>query len=132
GTLTLLGPLARNGGVLNFNSGVLSIVDNFTVGTGGLLGADVTLDATRSFTTSATTTIDAGHTLTLNGGTLNIGTLVVNGTFVFNAGTLGFITAGAAANAPIVTNSPNTTINISANNVSLGSAASFSGFQHLG
>src|SRR5205085_11318256 len=100
GTVNLASPLVRHGGTLNFNSGALSIVDNFTAGTGGLLGADVTFDSTRSFTTSATTTIDAAHTLTLNGGALNTGTLVANGTFVFNSGTLGLITAGGAANTP--------------------------------
>ena len=67
GTLNLRGPLIRNGGVLNFTSGALSIVDDFTVGSGGLLGVNVNLDATRRFTTSATTTFDAFRTLTLNG-----------------------------------------------------------------
>jgi len=94
GSVTLRGPLNSIGGALNFNSGALSIIDNFTVGTGGRLGADVTFNATRSFTTTATTTVDASHTLTLNGGTFNTGNLIVNGTFNFNGGTLGITGAG--------------------------------------
>jgi hypothetical protein len=88
GNLNLAGPLARNGGALNFNSGALSIVDNWNVGVGGLLGLDVTFDTTRRFTTSATTTIDTLHTLTLNGATFSTGALVNNGTLAFNSGTL--------------------------------------------
>ncbi len=92
GTLDLRGPLIRNGGAINFTSGALHIVDAFTVGTGGLLGTNVTLDATRRFTTSATTTIF--HTLTLNGGTLSTGALVNNGALAFNSGTLAITGAG--------------------------------------
>ena len=47
GTVNLRGTLVRNGGVLNFNTGALSIVDNFTVGLGGLLGTAVTFDTAR-------------------------------------------------------------------------------------
>ncbi len=94
GTLTLAGPLQRIGGVVNFNSGALSIIDNLTVGSGGLLGTNVTLDATRHFTTSATTTIAAFRTLALNGGTLSTSALVNNGTLAFTAGTLAITGAG--------------------------------------
>ena len=97
GTVNLAGPLQRNGGVVNFNTGALSIIDNFTVGTGGLLGTNLTLDATRHFTTSATTTIGLFRTLTLNGGTLSTGALVNNGTLAFTAGTL-TITGAAGLN----------------------------------
>ncbi len=94
GTLTLAGPLLRNGGALNFNTGALNIVDNFTVGLGGLLGSDLTLDATRRFSTTATTTIDAFRTLTLNGGTFGTGALVNNGILAFNSGTVAITGAG--------------------------------------
>ena len=94
GTLDLRGPLVRNGGALNFTSGSLSIVDNFTVGLDGLLGADVTFDTTRRFTTTATTTIGAFHTLTLNGATFSTGALVNNGTLAFNSGTIAITGAG--------------------------------------
>ena len=94
GTLDLRGPLIRNGGALNFTSGALSIVDDFTVGAGGLLGTNMTLAATRRFTTSATTTIDPFQTLTLNGGSLSTGALVNNGIFAFNSGTLAITGAG--------------------------------------
>ena len=83
-------------------------------------------------TLTGTTTVDASHVLTLSGGTLNTGSLVVNGAFDFDKGTLGFVTAGGGFNGGIVSNSPSTTINIGANNVALGSATSFSGFIHQG
>ncbi len=88
GTVTLNGPLARNGGTVTFTSGALSIIDNWNVGVGGLLGANVTFDATRRMATSATTTVDIFQTLTLNGGTLSTGALVNNGAIAFNSGTL--------------------------------------------
>jgi hypothetical protein len=88
GTVNFAGPLIRNGCVFNFNTGALSIVDAFTVGTGGLLGTNVTFDTTRQFATSGTTTIEAFHTLTLNGGGFSTGALINNGTLAFNSGTL--------------------------------------------
>ena len=97
GTVNLARPLQRNGGVLNFIAGELSMVGNLTVGTGGLLGANVTFDATRRFTTSGTTTIDTFHALTLNGGTFSTGALVNHGTLAFNTGTLA-ITGGGGFN----------------------------------
>jgi autotransporter-associated beta strand protein len=89
-----LNTLTYNGGTVNLNSGSLSYGGNLTVGLGGMLGQNLTLDATRSLTLSGITTIDAFHTLTLSGGTLNTGALVVNGTLAFNGGTLGIIGAG--------------------------------------
>ena len=94
GTLDLKGPLLRNGGVLNFNTGELRIVDQLTIGTGGLLGANLTLDGTRAVATTATTTIDAFRTLTLNGGSFSTGALVANGAIAFNSGTLAITGAG--------------------------------------
>jgi hypothetical protein len=52
--------------------------------------------------------------------------------FIFNSGTLGFITPGGTMNHSIATNSTSTTINVNAANVSLGNAASLTGFSHLG
>ncbi len=94
GTVDLRGPLNRSGGVMNFNRGALKIIDPLTVGTGGLLGTSLTLDSTRSFTTTNTTTIDAFRTLTLNGGAFSTGALVNNGTLAFNSGTLAITGAG--------------------------------------
>ena len=95
GTLIMNGPLA-NGGAVNFTSGALSLVQDFTVGAGGLLGASVTLGTDRTVTTSLTTTIDAFHTLTLDGGTLTTGALANNGTLDFRKGTLAITGAGGA------------------------------------
>ena len=78
----------RDGGVLNFNSAALSIVDDLTIGTDGLFGANLTLAANRHLTTSATTFIDPFNTLSLNGGTLSTGALVNHGTLDFQRGTL--------------------------------------------
>jgi hypothetical protein len=55
-----------------------------------------------------------------------------NGSFVFDSGILSITGAGGSNAASIVSNTPNTTININANNVSLGNAASFTGFNHQG
>jgi hypothetical protein len=123
--------LTHEGGVINLNAGSLSYLGNLTVGPGGLLGTDLNLHGGRHLNLSGTTTVAPGRALTLAGGTLSTGTLVVNGTFNLVAGTLSITQAGAVINTPIVTSNPST-ININANNVTLGSAASFSGFNHQG
>src|SRR5262249_43159144 len=107
-------------------------IGNLTAGTGGLLGSNPNIAANQSVTLTGTTTIDPSHTLTLSGGTLNTGSLTVSGTFAFNARTVGITQAGAVSNAPIVSHSPSTTVNINANNVALGNAGSFTGFIHQG
>jgi T5SS/PEP-CTERM-associated repeat protein len=84
GTVNLNGPLVRNGGTLNFVTGALNIVDDFTVGAGGLLGTNVTLDTTRQFTTTGAATIDAPATLTFHGGTFSSGALTNNGQLDFS------------------------------------------------
>jgi hypothetical protein len=81
--------LNDNGGTINFIAGSLSYIGNLTVGSGGLLGTNLTLASNHALTLSGTTTIDAGRTLTLDGGTLDTGSLVVNGAFHFDRGTLG-------------------------------------------
>jgi T5SS/PEP-CTERM-associated repeat protein len=86
GTVNLNGPLVRNGGTLNFVTGALNIVDDFTVGAGGLLGTNVTLDTTRQFTTTGSATIDAPATLTFHGGTFSSGALTNNGQLDFSNG----------------------------------------------
>ena len=50
---------------------------------------DVSLTSNRILTLSGTTAVDPFHTLALSGGVLNTGSLVVNGNFAFNSGTLG-------------------------------------------
>ena len=80
--------LLQNGGSINFTAGSLSYFGNLTVGTGGLLGTNLTLESNRQLTLSGTTMIDAGRTLALDGGTLSTGSLVVNGAFHFDRGTL--------------------------------------------
>jgi hypothetical protein len=86
--------LTDNGGTINFTAGSLSYLGNLTVGVSGLLGTDLTLTGTRQLTLDGTTTVDAFHTLTLDGGSFSTGSLVVNGTIAFNAGTLSVTGAG--------------------------------------
>lgn len=124
--------LTNNGGIVNLVSGGLSFIGNLTAGSGGLLGADPMITTNQSVTLTGTTTIDAAHSLTLSGGTLNTGSLTANGTFAFNSGTLGFTAPGGSFLGSLVSNSPSTTINVNANNVSLGNAGSFTGFIHQG
>ena len=83
-------------------------------------------------TVSSTLTIGSQSELRLDGGTLTVAGLNNGGgTFTFLAGTLQVTGAGANINSPIDTGS-NTTINVFANNSSLGSASSFAGFNHGG
>ena len=124
--------LTNNGGIVNLVTGALSFIGDLTAGNGGLLGSDPTITTNQTVTLTGTTTIDASHTLTLSGGTFNTGSLASSGTFAFNSGTLGFISTGGTFNASLVSNSPSTTINVNANNVSLGNAGSFTGFIHQG
>ena len=136
GTLTINGGAVDLGafapGVnVNLMAGSLSFTGNLTVGTGGLLGSNLILNADRQLALSGTTTVDASRTLTLSGGTLTTGSLVVNGTFSFIAGTLAITQAGAAISTPIVAGT-SSTINVNANNVSLGLASSFTGFNYGG
>ena len=96
GTVHILGPITRNGtSTFIFISGALDIVDNFTVGTGGLLGTNVTFNSNQQFTTTAKTTINATRTLTLNNTNFSTGALVINGTLAYTgtaASTLGAAT----------------------------------------
>ena len=122
-----------NGGTINFYAGSLSFLGNLTIGTGGLLGdGDLTLGSHDQLILSGATTVDTSRSLTLDGGTLSTAALTVNGAFIFNSGTLTITQNGASINYPIVSNTLNATINVNANNVSLGSAASLTGFIHQG
>ena len=114
--------------VLN-NTQTLSVTGNEILGGVGAFG--MTLNGGSTHNVTGSVTISSAGTLTLNGGTLNVGTLLNNGTFNFLAGTLGINQAGTAIGTPIVTGSPST-ININADNISLGSASSFTGFNHQG
>ncbi len=134
-----LGGLVENGGTINFNSGSLSYAGLLTVGSGGLLGENITLFANRQLTVSATT-IEPTRQLTVNGGTLTTD-LEVRGTLNFTAGTLGgsvrvdgsgIVNTFSSINVPISGNSSSGTINVQFNGISLGSAASFRGFNHQG
>ena len=83
-----------NSAVINFTAGSLSFLGSLNVGVDGLMGQSLTLDASKVLTLNGTTTIDAFKTLTLSGGTLSTGSLVVNGTFAFDSGTLDITGSG--------------------------------------
>ncbi|MBN2577720.1 MAG: PEP-CTERM sorting domain-containing protein [Pirellulales bacterium] len=92
-----LGELTVNGGVIYFNSGLLDIDNDLTVGTDGPLEG-LSLTAAHMLIVGGTTKIDPFRTLSLNGGTLTTSALVTgpyndngvveNGIFEFNRGTL--------------------------------------------
>ncbi len=84
-----IGTLDQQGGTLNFSSGALGYRGSLTVGAGGLFGTNLTLSSNRALALTDVTTVLVGSTLTLNGGELGTGSLVVNGTFNFNSGALG-------------------------------------------
>ena len=88
-----LGAFTNNGGTLNFTAGLLGF-NSFTVGMGGALGTNAALNANQEVEVGGTTTIDAFHTLTLDGGSFSTDELVNNGTFDFQRGRLAITGAG--------------------------------------
>jgi T5SS/PEP-CTERM-associated repeat protein len=83
-----LGTLNLIGGTVSFVSGSLSYGGNLTVGIGGMLGSNLTLDPSRALSLTGTTTINPQRQLILSGGLLSTGNIVNNGTFNFSSGTL--------------------------------------------
>jgi hypothetical protein len=76
-----------------FLRGALSYAGDLLVGTGGPLGANLTLDNSRQLGLSGTTSIDIGRTLAITGGALQTGSLVNNGTLALNTGAFATETA---------------------------------------
>jgi fibronectin-binding autotransporter adhesin len=111
------------------NSGVASFGGNVIVGKGIENDGSISLSSTLTLNGSGLTN---EGTFTLGGGTLITSSIVGNGKFVFNAGTLSITQGDSSIGSAIVTNSTNDTINISATNVSLGDATSLTGFSHEG
>jgi hypothetical protein len=74
---------------LSFIAGSLSYAGDLKVGTGGILGSDLTLASDRTLSLTGTTTIDPTHTLTVSGGALQTFALANNGTLVISSGMLG-------------------------------------------
>ncbi|MCH8043827.1 MAG: PEP-CTERM sorting domain-containing protein [Planctomycetes bacterium] len=79
-------------GTFDWSSGSLGFTGpgGFTVGPGGDLGDNFTLDAGKSIDVANTTSVDAGSTLTIEGGDFNTDELSVSGTdalFVMQSGT---------------------------------------------
>jgi autotransporter-associated beta strand protein len=111
------------------NSGVASFGSNIIVGKGIENNGSISLSS--MLTINGPGLVNEG-TFTLSGGTLITTSIVGNGKFVFNAGTLSITQGNSSIANAIVTNSTNDTINISASNVSLGDATSLSGFSHEG
>ncbi|MEO2047107.1 MAG: PQQ-dependent sugar dehydrogenase [Pirellulales bacterium] len=68
------------GGTFNFSAGSLELTNSdLTINAPSLLGASVTIDSGKSLSVSGTTTIGAGGTLDLAGGSFTTGELVVDG-----------------------------------------------------
>lgn len=91
GTLRTNKVINPTGFLLTFNSGTLALTGTagYTVDAMTELGDNPTLTAGQTLEITNATTIPAGKQFTLNGGTLNTGSLDIAGTFNFNAGTLG-------------------------------------------
>ena len=97
--------LVNNGGKINFNSGSLSYIGNLTIGSGGLLGTNLTLDDTQQLTLSGTTTVNAGSTLLVESGAgYNTGTLTNNGEILFDGinAVANITTAAASTNNGLI------------------------------
>jgi hypothetical protein len=133
GTLQNPGNFVYQSGLFNgrlVNQGTVSFGSNFTVGDGIENDTTMTVAAGQTLTVNGAG-LDNQGTFTLAGGTLAVNNMTNSGGFVFDSGTLTATEAGGTINAAIVSNTPNT-INIAADNVSIGNAASFNGFNHQG
>lgn len=130
GTLIFAQPATFDG--LTFNTGEVRFNVPVTF-TGGLTNAaTISLGTLTPALTVGGAGLNNQGTFTLDGGTLAVAKMTNSGSFVFNGGTLIANQDGGTISASIVSNSPNTTINIIADNTSLGNATNFTGFNHQG
>ncbi|MCG8450703.1 MAG: hypothetical protein MI725_14125 [Pirellulales bacterium] len=87
-----LGSHSANGGRIDFVSGSLTSGNDWTVEPGGILGHLVDLTPAKHLATTGTSDdliLEAGGTVVLNGGSLDVDDIIDNGgTFQFNSGTL--------------------------------------------
>ncbi|MCA9240875.1 MAG: hypothetical protein KDA37_11780 [Planctomycetales bacterium] len=91
-----------SGGTFSFLSGSLTINEGITIGgdPSGVFPGSATLDSDHHLLTSATTTIAPFRTLTLDGGLLETGDIVVDGAVDFLRGTLRITGAGGLTIGP--------------------------------
>lgn len=76
-------------GTLQWNSGTLSLGAGVaTVGSNSYLGQSLVLNANRQLGVAGTLSIDAGASVTLDGGVLSVGHMINNGSFTWNTGEL--------------------------------------------
>jgi hypothetical protein len=106
--MRLFDPASWSSGTNNFTNASVGPT-SVAVGTGQLLGASLTLDSTKGLIVGQTTTVNNSGALTLSGGTLVTGSLVVDGstsnaTFLMTGGTLtaNSITVGGGGVADFV------------------------------
>ena len=94
-----LGPLTLAGGHINLNSGTLAYSGALTAGPAGALGGNPLLSTGKHVAVTGATTVPAGQSLTISGGSLSTSSLTVSGSGgLFSGGTL---SAGyLAVNAP--------------------------------
>ena len=133
GTLQNQGNFVYQSGLFNgrlLNQGTVSLGTAFTAGNGLENDTTMTVGIGQTVTLNGAG-LDNHGLLFLNGGTLNISSFNNSGTFKFLDGTLGINQAGASIGLPFLTGST-TTINVNANNVSLGNSGVFTGFNHQG
>jgi hypothetical protein len=90
-----------NGSNIDFVTGSLTYAGNLLVGTGSPLGADLVLASKLQLTLTGTTSVDASHLLSIDGGSLHTGSIVNNGMLVFYTGTFATGTATLNANSEL-------------------------------
>jgi T5SS/PEP-CTERM-associated repeat protein len=112
-----LGTVTGQGGVINFNSGSLSVAGNAVLSATSAFGPVLDLDPSRALAVASSTIITPQSQLILSGGRLTTGTLDNTGTFTFTSGTLTLTGPGlnigtGGALGPIVSASAGQTFNI--------------------
>jgi hypothetical protein len=85
----------------SFNAGLLHLTgSSFTIGSGGLLGANVSTSITRSFVIDQATQLDPLGLLIVSGGTFSTGSFINNGgSIALNSGTLALTNSGLTIGA---------------------------------
>jgi T5SS/PEP-CTERM-associated repeat protein len=83
-----LGILNAAGGTIQLTSGAVTFLGNLSTGENQPFGPNPTIATNQYLTLHDTTTVNSLNVLTLAGGSLTTGSLINNGAFAFNAGTL--------------------------------------------
>jgi hypothetical protein len=125
GGTAFLGALHKQGGTLEFGHGSLSYIGDLDIGSGGLLGPDLTLPPNRHLALSGTATVEAGNALILAGGAFSAGTLLLS------PGSRVVSTTGTAATAAVL-GLTGSTIDARGGDLTIGDYSRVNGFYSNG